>query len=1212
MEKEKDIEERARARAWLDMAQAKWRLQTMQHRARYNPKTGEYRELPTRIRRFLNGTPVGMKTEVLSLLKESAPYRSPVFDCETDPGLTYRPTNTFIRKDGVEHATNGKDPTYTIIQDLLLDDGTADAYMFGDESTCSQLGETEYHWDEPDIMECPDGGQGVSYQITDISRDHESDLFSYRVRKVQTLTTHVSPYVAECDARKRVEVEQWDGVYGEPGSFRQDPVRGGSSPVDVPAPCDQPDGRSVRVEVYKNPDCTYRLTFQTTYAVADDLAQYSVYKDQYKVTDSLKQMNRPGPLARQGVDYSGGVMTRYTSERNDDGSWNNSIETETERAVPNSTVERRQTPRGVFVSRVDTNQATAASGIQTPYGSWKSTKTPGGLFTNEYTEYTRSLVDNLGLTCSETLFLHTHETQSSVAAVPASGTDAPAAAGGVVTTWTYDTDSEGFVTRRERTETEHRVDNAVKRKTNGYLGTTTGYTHRSVPFATAEGLYDDATPGRTVEVRRTNGGLYDVEVQRFLRTAGQTLGLECSRTMYQHSHEDVRSASAVGQDASAAGGGRTYRKTYAVDTSTGAVTERDQFTQELTVFESRRSVRVTARGKETRSTASNSPAKPADASSPGQATEWEVTPGGWYNATVTTTVPTAGPVGASCERDAFVHTDGTVSMASGAPSGHVSGGTGGMYSERSARLGDDGLWETSTSVHEETRNVADGVDVSVTSRGKRKTTRTRQVAIPPAEPTAADAGRALRTSRTRGGLYNVEYTETTARTGPSSKECSRDLFLHSHSTGRTAAEADGEDVAPTTDNMTGVYRSRRQQLGDDGLWAIVDTTNEEQDVVGQRVEERVTKHGLVRRTTDVQVTDEGTALLASLDDIGKERLVEKTRGGRRNLTTTEVSAILGTTDESCEKTAFLHTHVSSETLGSKALTHADDAADGAYGAESWTLTELGTWERRLTENEELQPDLLIHQYRDAFGETLVTEEFSNASESGGQGGEVYTAEALVQSVEAAMTNGARYNVRTKAETPTEVDSGWIHFEKATDRGLAVYYDFIVFRNATRAQVDDWIDHIQKLTYVGGAGSFANHPGISIAPNKFRLWDGTISLTTTFTPKEWAAGGSNKNDNWETEDVEVTSVNFVPLSQTKLLKIVTKEHHRKGGGVGRDRLESVLEGGVIKGSQFSFHPGGQAFSYDVITRVETKGVVMDMPGSEGSGSGAKLLWNGATL
>ena len=35
------------ARNWLEASKAKWRLQVLQHRSRYNPRTGEYKKLPT-------------------------------------------------------------------------------------------------------------------------------------------------------------------------------------------------------------------------------------------------------------------------------------------------------------------------------------------------------------------------------------------------------------------------------------------------------------------------------------------------------------------------------------------------------------------------------------------------------------------------------------------------------------------------------------------------------------------------------------------------------------------------------------------------------------------------------------------------------------------------------------------------------------------------------------------------------------------------------------------------------------------------------------------------------------------------------------------------------------------------------------------------------------------------------------------------------------
>jgi len=1316
-----DIGKAAQARAWLDMAQSKWRLQTMQHRSRYNPKTGEYRQLPTRIRRFLNGTPVGMKSEVLAILKESAPYRSPVFDCETDEGLSYVPTNTFIRKDGVEHTTGGKDPTYTIIQDLLLDDGLGDAYSFGDESSCSQLGETEYHWDEPSVMDCPDGSQGVSYQITDISRDRESDLFSYRVRRVQALTVHVQPQVVECDRRKRVTVETWDNVYGEPGAFRQDPARGGSAPIATPAPCSQPDGTAVKVDVYRNPDCTYRLTVQTVEAKTDDPAQFSVYMDQYKKNESVRVANAASGLPRLGTDYSGGVMTRYTSERNEDGTWNNTTEKETEREVVSSTVEHRITPRGTVRIVTDTNQTSAASRISTAFGSWKYTKTPGGRYTNEYVEYVRNRTDRSGLVCSDTAFVKTHEDRSGAAGLPGASAHVAAASGGLVTTWTYDTDSEGFVTKSVRTEQEHTVLNATRRKSSGLLGTTVGFQHRSVTKTVADGILAGAGTGTTVEMKLTNGNLWDVDVQSFAKLAGGNLGLSCEKTVFQHAHEASEGASAIPPDvhADAAGGGHTYRRSYSVDPSTGAITVRSQDTEEIYVQQSRRTTRVTARGTETRTTSSNATDRPADASAPGTTVEWELTPGGRYNVTTVTTAPKAGFTGAGCEQDAFVHTDSETKTSADAPSGHVPGGSGGTYSERTARLGDDGLWEISTATHNEKASVANGTDVTVTARGTRRTVKTRSTSA----KTVSSVGSSARNTRTRGGLYDTEVTTFTPRAGNSGVSRSVDAYVSSDGTTSMSAGPNlnlagsgsggmysegtarlgddgvwentvvdhqekpaflGEDVVVTargmrrtvknrqadgtsgltaddagrsfrstltrgglfdaedttfapresesgksksedaflksdgstslarTGNITlngtgtgGLYSEGSSRLGDDGLWEKTTADHREKTVPKQRVEERVTRYGMVTRETDVQTDGTGQALQATTANIGKERVVERTRGGRNNVTTTKVEALDGETEVSCEKTAFLHTHVTTELMRQKSFGHVDAAADGTYLEETWRITDVGTWEKRKAERTEETPSLKIRQYEDAFGKTDVHEGFSVRTEDGDQGGKAYSSEKQIRYVESTMTNGKMYNVRTTTETPELVDSGWLHTERNVSDGLSVYYDFRVFRNAKKSLVRGILEEVNGRVgrYRGDNGSLATHPSVSVAPNKFGLWDGTVGITTTFTPKAWSSGGSVAKDNWE-QKVKIKSVSFIPIGNSKLLKVVTTDTHLRGGGVGQDRLKALTASGVIKGSQFSYHPGGQAFSYDLITATSSKGVIIDMPGAT-----EKEIWNG---
>lgn len=941
----------AKAKEWLSVAEPRWRLQTMQHRGRYNPRTGEYKQLPTRVRRFLNGTPSGLKAAVLQVLKEAAPYKSPVFDLELD-GFVYMPTNTFIRKDGAEHVTNARDATYTIIQDLRLYDEDGDRFSFGDGSSCSELGESEYRWDEFEVESVDSfedaGSQGVVYQIADVSRDRETDLFSYRVRKVQALTQHMPPVVSQCDARKRVTVETWNNVYGEPGSFRWDPVKGGSASISLPGPCSQPDGTSVQVNVAENADCTYRVELVTTKSKVDE-GQFSVYRDQYKVQESERTFNAASPLPRQGVEYSGGVMTRYSSERNGDGTWNNDTSVETERPVPSSTVEVRVMPKSTATVRVDTNAPSPASSLPggARFGSWKSVKTPGGLFTNEYVSYARTLYGNLGLLCTDTAFLKTHETQATADSVP-SGSHVPAAGGGLVTTWNYDTDAEGVVVRRERTEQEHEVRDAVRRRAWGWLGTTSGYTHRSVAESAMESLMASQPMGTSVEARMTNGRLWDVEVQSFLRVAGQSLGLDCQKTVYQHVHETAVSAAEIGAEASDAGGGMTYRRSFRLDTATGAITRTDTTTYELPVPESRRVVRVTARGKTVRTTASNSPSRPADASGPGEVTEFEVTPGGLYNSTRETTEPASGELALECSGDAFLHTDASARTQRGRAPDHVAQPGGGRYRERSQRLGDDGLWE----------------------------------------------------------VRDVEHAEG-------------------------------------------------------------------------------------------------------------------------------------------------------------------------------------------------QPDWKSRNYRDAFGTTEVLEHMSHGSESGPLGAE-FAAEHLIRHVEAQMTRGGRYNTRTTEETPTEVDSGWLRYQKSMRKGKEKYYYVLVFRNAKRMQVDGWIADMESFTRYDGdqGGSCEYRPQVNVSPNKFGLWDGSLALTMEFTPKAWASGGSTEDDNfgpisYTVKDVSVSPMNAVARENAQggvfLLKATVTEDHIRGGGVGKDKLAAVFGANpvLVRGSTFSYHPGGQAFQYDIITKRTIK-------------------------
>jgi hypothetical protein len=443
-----DANELERAKAYAESIV--WRLETLQSRSRYNTDTGELKRLPTKLRRFSNGIPQDNVASTLIALAAMAPYRGMIYNGEDDLDHEYRPTVTLIRKDN--SLRSGGDASYTIIQDLLLT-GELDIYSAGDSSSCSQISETEWHWDEGEITECPQGGQGVSYRIENVSRSAENDLFSYAVRKTQAVTQHLPATTVACSDNSFTTVETWDNVYGEPGAFRWDSVAHGGEPLDIPNPCTGIRGLLIKLQVQENPDCTFRVSVERTTSKVGDGDEYMRYRDQYKIQSIDLVSRAPTPLPKTGVEYSGGVMTKYEVRKNEDGTYENRTTTETEREVPSSTVLRSVMPYRARVERTDTNAASPASGLLPGfvYGSYESIKTPGGLFTNRYVGIENLQMD-LGHGCKKTAFQHDHSTEETVKTLPAVS-HVVEAGGGKVSEIRYRTDGEGTIVKSS-TETQ--------------------------------------------------------------------------------------------------------------------------------------------------------------------------------------------------------------------------------------------------------------------------------------------------------------------------------------------------------------------------------------------------------------------------------------------------------------------------------------------------------------------------------------------------------------------------------------------------------------------------------------------------------------------------------------------------------------------------------------------------------------------------------------
>lgn len=1193
-----DLNKTTAAKEWLDANANRWRLQTMQTRGRYNVKDGTYRELPVKVRRFLNGTPVGYIHEVMKLLKDAAPYNEPVFNMEDGHDVKYWPTSTAITKDSPENTTNGRDATYTIVQDLRLCDDPADDLDVTDETRCTSVSTSEHRWDEGDVEACPDAEQGVTWQVAGVSRSEETGLFSYALRRQQALTQHVPAHVAKCTETEIVTVETWDNLYGEPGSFRQDPVNGASAPVALPEPCDQPDGTAVELSIQANPDCTYRVSVQTATAKPLDLSAFSIYRDQYKIQDTVRDLNQSAPLAREGVEYSGGVVTKYSSERNPDGSYNNSTERETEREVASSTVEERVTPRGTVVTRVDTNVKDAATAVPGEYGSFKATKTPGGLFVNEYVEFKRKITEKLGLSCSDTKYLHTHETTSTVDKF---GEDhVVSAGGGVVHAQFYDLGDDGSIVRKEQVREEHSVERASVTRRVTRRGKYTRVENKSVKDgpSVVDGVSERGT---SASYTLTDGGLYDTVVESFSWTAGTVLGTSCTDTAFVHTHRSDTVASAL-QDShvAKAAGGVVVRVDYSEDEQ-GVVTKSTTTTAEHAVENAMVSKRVGFLfNTNTYAHRSVSAAKKAsvvsDARAVGSEVQASLTDGNMWNVQVTKldlSRATGKTLSTSCATTVFQHVDESSTTVAQASDAHETAG-GGVHSRTTYSTdANTGVVTKTTTVTKEVSAPAAQQTVQVTLYGTRTSTLDRN-----AKSYSLDAGTrpgdSVSVRENDGGSFDVETVRNTVNGRQTGASCQKDRYHH------TTSRSYAQETMPSncaSGGSNGVRGDTSAQLTAEGAVVVQNQTYQETTVPSSRVSVRVSRNGMTRTTTDTQTPNPGTEPTA--DDTGKTYEREVTPGGLYNVTTTSFTPTTGPIGSECRRDFFSHDTTTTTVENTRTGEHVDretSAGSGFTSQRQWTRNDDGAWTKTDVRHDEIErAEGKVDEYEDAFGKRHVKRTRFGTDENV-ESGVKFSKETSLDSVQRERTPGGRWTVSETHEEPSEVDSGWLTAERSNKVGASeIGHTWIMtrtFRNIKLSKVKSWITELTGKTYTGFNGKFSSNPSISVSANKFGLYDGTLSLHTEFTGKESSYGGNDPDkDSWKTP-VELVDVQFTPISKTKSFRKVTKETHLRGGGIGYSRLKDLLSDAKFAGSQFSYHPGGQSYSFDIITEKTTSITVVN--------------------
>lgn len=939
------------ARAWIDSVRDRWRLQVLSKRLRLH-KDGTRKEVPTRIRRFIEGVPWAFVKPAIDYLLELAPY-SGVIANGVDFETSYRPTLTLWQRDAQSAAVGAvrPDATYTLIQDLIEFDNK-DAYAVGSSSSCSESVVTDYVWDSTDIEALPEGGQGITYALAGVHRN-EDGTFDYQLVKRVALTQHVPETTVQNDALKVVTHELWDNVYTNAAGEYTDQT---GALISVPEPSTV-GGVVTKIEALtENPDCT--LKFQ----VVRETTKSSLTRDASSHTqfEGSHEEAATGAMVPLGnaPEATGGIIRDYDSRLQPDGTFDVQRKVKVERPVSQSVVEVRVGRKGRRTSVTNRNQSAPVStnGVEIG-GAVRNEKTPGGLYDTTVTTFDRSDPVVAGDRCKEDLFSHLDAKTTGGATMPADNSHVEGAGvGGKVITRDTDMDEEGAVTQTITVEQEKGVEAAEERWEVSLDGVTHSKTDRNQPASAAGSApgFSVANIGKTIVNRRTPGGLYDVTVVEVDKTTG-TLDIRtvCRKDVFQHVDSKTVTDPAGTIDASdhatAAGGGKIYEKTAELNRN-GSVSKTETETTEVEQT-SGKSYRKTLRGTITTTVTRNTATTASKPTRIGESQSHEMTPGGRYNLTVTEVEASATPDSARCSKTVFEEVDDAVTLSDqGIPNSfHADNPNSGSGTYQTKTADTDEYGFTKVVARTTTEKTVQNAQVSYrrTARGLITTTVDRNTTVQAADPGANKPGESQSHEMTPSGRYNLTKVTVTPSANPDARRCSKTVFEETEDAVTMGTALSNEHA--TAGN--GVYGTVDETVDEYGIARKVKrTTTETQQEAGHTF--RRTSRGLIKttvtRNTATAAVDPGESA------VGCTQADEMTPGGRYNLTVTELTA-------SSKKDSAHHARTKFEdiddtvTMGTGEVDDtAPTRADGTTVVKDSTLDDYGftkTVERVTTEKE---------------------------------------------------------------------------------------------------------------------------------------------------------------------------------------------------------------------------------------------------------------------
>lgn len=322
---------------------------------------------------FAKGCPSHCRKEVLIILARQEYIQDPIIGMDVEAGKWYHRFAYWQRDGG---AGEKGDASYTLYRAVGSGE---DTFTQAIQNGCNTNTSIQYRWDKSVVETLPAFVQGFDIQIGGLSRDPNSNLFSYYISTVEQLTFHnISAVVADTEF-ETVTRESWTGLRRTKTAPRDDE---GAS-VDVPSFQDQEAGELISNSWSHNDRfCTWNVTVETNTAKTGVEGRTSCEKTQYRESDSVTTMAEATALGH-AAEPVGGVIKSHRSQARPDGLSNNTVGTVTERAVAQATREQtgdlfRTTTRQNDANIVDPGDLDAVQPTPGTISGRSRAKTPGG------------------------------------------------------------------------------------------------------------------------------------------------------------------------------------------------------------------------------------------------------------------------------------------------------------------------------------------------------------------------------------------------------------------------------------------------------------------------------------------------------------------------------------------------------------------------------------------------------------------------------------------------------------------------------------------------------------------------------------------------------------------------------------------------------------------------------------------------------------------